>query len=176
MKVKGKVLFLITILLSFVISNVVFAADILPVKKGDILVYRVQSEIYDEKGNVEIYDQAMKEKVKVKRTLIEKKEKVLAQDKGLKYGFALKVGKKWGCDRKEPWPGNDASYCNYVEKIEHVTVPAGVFKNCFKIVYETCPDTSIEWYCPGTGIVKKEYHHHGTITNIKEELEKIVRK
>jgi hypothetical protein len=159
----NKTLFLTTILFPFAICNVVFAADILPVKKGDILVYRVQSEIYDEKA-------------RVKRTLTERKEKVLAQDKGLKYGFALEVGKKWGCDRKEPWQGNDASYCNYAQKIEDVVVPAGVFKNCFKIVYETCPDTSIEWYCPGTGIVKKEYHHHGTITNITEELEKIARK
>jgi hypothetical protein len=143
------------------------------VKAGDTLVYRAQSEVQDENGDAEIYSEHIKEKVKVKRTTIKKTEKVLAEDKGLKYGFPLKVGLKWGCDRVEP--RNDNMYCYYVEKTEDVIVPAGTFKDCFKVVFDTLPDTDTEWYCSGVGVVKTEYHHHGTIINEISELEKIMK-
>lgn len=99
-------------------------------------------------------------------------ERVKSRDNGLKYGFPLKVGMEWDqeCDFKR----SDHMYCKYVEKIEDVTVPAGTFKHCFKIVHKTLPDDEAEWYCPGVGIVKYEYHHHGTITNETYKLKKIV--
>jgi hypothetical protein len=63
-------------------------------------------------------------------------------------------------------------YFSYVEKIEDVTVPAGTFKNCFKIVFRTLPDDTTEWFFPSMGIVRVEYHHHGTIDNWIIELKK----
>lgn len=118
----------------------------------------------------EVYSYGMK--LKVGRARWENAEKVVSKDNGLRYGFPLKVGMEWDneCDFKR----NDHMYCKYVEKIEDITVPAGTFKNCFKIVHKTCPDEEAEWYYPGVGIVKYEYHHHGTITDETYELKKII--
>ena len=85
--------------------------------------------------------------------------------------FPYKVGKTTG-----DFDRGDHMYCHYVEKIEDVIVPAGTFKNCFKVVESTCPDDETEWYCPGVGVVKTMYNHNGTITNVTGELKKIVRK
>ncbi len=78
----------------------------------------------------------------------------------------LSVGMKWDQDK---WR-KDNMYCYYVEKREDVTVPAGTFKACFKIVYVTMPDDQAWWYYPGLGVVKYEYKHHGPVEDIMREL------
>lgn len=147
------------------------------VKAGDVLTYREERIDWNAKGNADFLDQKHGGgKIRVRHEIVEKKETVKSVDRGLKYGFPLKVGKAWGdgvdgvgCSKKQH------TYCNYVERQEDVSVPAGIFVNCFKVVYETLPDTSIDWYCPGIGIVKSDYDHHGTITITKSELVKIER-
>lgn len=84
------------------------------------------------------------------------------------YIFPLQVGLKWG--DPESLNREDNMYVFYVEKIEDVTVPAGTFKNCFKIAHYTLPDKTIQWFCPDVGIVRLEYRHHGTIDNLVSEL------
>jgi hypothetical protein len=153
------------------------SSTIKKVKKGDVLVYRDENIVWDEHGNEDFIDRKYSHgnKVRVKHEVVHKKEVVKEADHGLKYGFPLKVGMAWG-DGVEGvgCSARHHTYCNYVEKKENVKVLAGVFKGCFKVVYETNPDTNIEWYCPGVGIVKTDYDHHGTITIIKSELQKIV--
>lgn len=141
------------------------------------LVYDFEVAHKPIKGYIEFYEtysKSVNKKVKVGKRTTFHKEKLLSKEEGLRYGFPLKVGMKWGEDPE--CPRDDNMYCWYVEKMEDVTVPAATFKNCFKIVYYTCPDDSAEWYYPGVGIVKYEYRHHGTITNETRELIKIVRK
>ena len=153
-------------------------------KEGDMLVYKhmvvdqgladgdklpfIPANTLIEIGEVYAYRTTLK----VGKARWEDIEKVTSIDKGLKYGFPLKVGMEWDseCDFKR----NDHMYCQYVEKVEDVTVPAGTFRNCFKIAHKTIPDEEIEWYYPGVGIVKYEYHHHGTITDEIYELKQIV--
>ncbi|MDP2938710.1 MAG: hypothetical protein Q8O13_01315 [Candidatus Omnitrophota bacterium] len=186
-KVPLVILVVLSATFLFCINISAFSTSHIPLDKGDMLVY--QEELVDQglvydfevehkpiKGYIEfyyIYDKYAKEKLKVGRRKTFHKEKLSSKEEGLRYGFPLKVGLKW--DEFDP-KRNDNMYCWYVEKMEDVTVPAGVFKDCFKIVYDTCPDTETEWYYPSIGIVKYEYHHHGTITNETKELIKIVRK
>jgi hypothetical protein len=84
------------------------------------------------------------------------------------YIFPLQVGLKWG--DPQSLKRKDNMYIFFVEKIEDVTVPAGDFKNCFKIVHYTLPDETIQWFCPNVGVVRLEYRHHGTIINLVSEL------
>lgn len=153
-------------------------------KEGDVLVYKHQlddqgllcgNKSFDAPTNGKIYvykidDRKLGGSIKVGRMRWETTEKILSKDNGLRYGFPLKVGMEWD---KTDFERTDHMYCKYVEKIEDVTVPAGTFKNCFKIVYKTCPDDEIEWYYPGVGVVKYEYRHHGTVTNKVVELKRI---
>ena len=84
------------------------------------------------------------------------------------YIFPLQVGSKWG--DSESLERKDKMYFSYVESLEDITAPAGTFKNCFKIIYSTLPDETIQWFCPKVGIVRFEYRHHGTIDNLVSEL------
>jgi hypothetical protein len=145
---------------------------------GSVLVYQHQlesqycpDEVYDK--YYKAYNKDCDMECDVGSKAWESTEKVLAVDSGLRYGFPLKVGMEWAqeCDFKR----TDHMYCRYVEKIEDITVPAGTFKNCFKVVYRTCPDEEAEWYCPGVGVVKYEYKHHGTIINEACELKEIIK-
>jgi hypothetical protein len=165
-----------------------FAPSRFPLNKGDVLVYYEelvdQGLVYDFevghkpiKGYIEfyeIYNKYADAKVKVGRRNTTHKEKLSSKEDGFRYGRPLKVGLKW--NEESDSKRNDNRYCWYVEKIENVTVPAGTFKDCFKIVYDTCPDTTTEWYCPGVGIVKYEYRHRGTMTNETRELVEIIKK
>jgi len=128
-------------------------------------VYSDYWEVQDPEGEFEIESKYLGEKVRVTRTS-SKRISTSHPD----YPEPLKVGMKW---ENPDLPGaidrDDNMYAYYVEAIEDVTVPAGSFK-CFRITFRTCPDDTIEWFCPGVGIVKIEYHHHGTITNYTSEL------
>lgn len=77
------------------------------------------------------------------------------------------IGQHWGgyneIKRDDTW------YRWQVEAKETITVPAGTFE-CFRLAYRTCPDHQLIWFCPGVGIVKQEYRHHGTITNLYLKL------
>ena len=186
-KVQLVVLVVLAVIFIFSINISAFSTTQLPLNKGDMLVYQEelvdQGLVYDFEVNhkpikgyiefYEIYNKYANEKVRVGKRKTFHKEKLLLKEEGLRYGFPLKVGLKW--DESDLKRG-DNMYCWYVEKIENVTVPAGIFKDCFKIVFDTCPDTETEWYCPGVGIVKYEYRHHGTITNETKELVKIFKK
>jgi len=186
-KVPLVVLVVLTATFLFCINISAFSISQFPLNKGDMLIY--QEELVDQglvydfevehkpiKGYIEfyeIYNKYANEKVRVGKRKTFHKEKLLLKEEGLRYGFPLKVGLKW--DEASDFKRDDNMYCWYVEKIEDVTVQAGTFKDCFKIVYDTCPDTTTEWYCPGVGIVKYEYRHHGTITNITTELIKVIK-
>jgi hypothetical protein len=145
------------------------AEEVGAVKPGDTLCYRITSEIQDVKGDAEVFNESLGQNVKVLRNVTREVEIVETVDQGLRYGFPLRVGVKWGQDPVR----KDRMYGYYVESQEDVTVSAGTFRNCFKVVYATLPDTETEWYCPGTGVVKSELRHHGTLMNRIAELENI---
>ncbi len=123
------------IVLSAVISSAalsqIFVHNNCPLKQGDLLVYRIWGEEQNIKGDAEIFNKYIDEKVLVKRSRSQRTEKVPAEDHGLKYGSPLRVGLKLDQDPLR----SDNMYCNYVETKEDVTVPAGTFKSCFKVVH-----------------------------------------
>lgn len=142
-------------------------------REGDLLVYTVFREDQDmDIGGtlVKIKDPYESGFLDVMHLTTIVTERFPSQDEEERqFNRSLAVGMKW--DQGEG--REDNAYCYYVEKKEDVKVPAGIFKGCFKIVYVTCPDDQAWWYCPGIGVVKYEYHHHGTITNILRELKGI---
>lgn len=85
------------------------------------------------------------------------------------YVLPFKVGDLWGALPDDP-PRDDTWYQWHVEARVDVTVPAGKFENCFRIVHFTLPDSVIRWVCPGIGLVASEYHHHGTPIDWRMEL------
>lgn len=142
--------------------------------KGDELVYRSVLEEEDPDGDLVLFNTSIGENVRAKRVVTEKTETVKEKDSGMKYGFPLEVGTSWGGDAGDV-SREDMAYKYFVEKQEDVIVPAGKFKDCFKIVYVTGPDTIEEWYYPGVGIVKKTYRHNGPILHETVELMNIIK-
>ncbi|MFC1666326.1 hypothetical protein ACFL0P_00450 [Candidatus Omnitrophota bacterium] len=162
-----------------------------PLTEGSRWVYQDWWEIQDPEGEFEVESKHIGEKVRVKRINSSRTLKVVSvEDEGpikrvkmeeedyqgtrtreVEYLFPLEVGSKWeDTDLPGTLDREDNMYAYYVEKIEDVTVPAGTFKDCYKIVFRTNPDVAIEWFSPERGIIKAEYHHHGTITNYISEL------
>jgi hypothetical protein len=85
---------------------------------------------------------------------------------------------RWPLSVQQEWdafgdvaPDFKAVYFWRVLDKKTVTVPAGRFEDCFQLMLQTGPDHSINWLCPGTGIVRVEYHHHGTVDNQYWELQ-----
>jgi hypothetical protein len=75
--------------------------------------------------------------------------------------WPLKDGKSWG-DPAMTSRG-DGMYVWLIVAVETVNVPAGAFQKCFKAAMYTNPDTTFEWFCPGKGLARYEYHHHGSV-------------
>jgi hypothetical protein len=85
------------------------------------------------------------------------------------YVIPFKVGNLWTWDPTLP-PRDDTNYQWYVQAKVDVTVPAGEFHECFRIVLGTLGSTTIRWVCPGVGLVAAEYHHYGAINDYRAEL------
>lgn len=78
------------------------------------------------------------------------------------YVFPLRVGASWGTIAT-PLP--DHWYEWYVEGQEQVDVPAGHFADCYRLVYWTNPGDATLWSCPGVGLARLRYRHHGSVHN-----------
>ena len=89
---------------------------------------------------------------------------------GPEYLLPFRVGALWGADPGLP-KRDDTAYQWHVEAKLDVSVPAGEFRDCYKLVYFTVPDHEIRWVCPGVGLVSIEYGHHGTIDQYRSELQ-----
>jgi hypothetical protein len=83
-------------------------------------------------------------------------------------GWPLTSGGQWG--DPQMLANHDGRYVWVVEAAGTVTVPAGTFEGCYKATMLTNPDTTLRWFCPGRGLVRYEYHHHGTINDQVWEL------
>ncbi len=84
------------------------------------------------------------------------------------YSVPLEVGDKWG-----GFGGIGEEYCDYwwcVDSQEDVVVPAGNFKNCYRLILRTNPDATVRWICAGVGLVAAEYYHFGTLDEVRLEL------
>ena len=42
--------------------------------------------------------------------------------------------------------------------------------DCFRLVFRTNPDVTTQWYCPGVGLVRYQYHHNGSLHDEVGEL------
>lgn len=138
--------------------------------RGSLKIAKMQEEDFQ---GIKIFFYAIKDGSEVYRFNNEEDLKhAITEDElpmySLIYVFPLQEASKWGAS--SDLNRKDRMYFYYVEGIEDITVPAGTFKNCFKIVYNSLPDEIAEWFCPNVGIVRMEYHHHGTILNHISEL------
>jgi len=82
----------------------------------------------------------------------------------------IEVGKVWPAFADIP-PSDDTNYQWYIESHVDVNLPAGEFKDCFRIILNTLGDSEIRWVCPGIGLVAEEYHHRGAINDYRYELQ-----
>lgn len=81
----------------------------------------------------------------------------------------FEIGDSWKAFPDIP-VDNDPSCQWYVETQSDVVVPAGAFKDCYRITLYTNPDTTIKWVCKGVGLVAWEYHHNGAVVDYRAEL------
>lgn len=87
--------------------------------------------------------------------------------------WPLVVGQEWS-----PWTpsiegASPGTYVWRVVKQDVVTTLAGVFNNCYQLAIWTQPDHETRWFCPGIGIVWKEYTHGGMVYFQHWELQSI---
>jgi len=88
---------------------------------------------------------------------------------GAAYVLPLTEGNHWS--RYGDEPNQDNTFWQwYVEPKTDITVPAGTFKDCYKISFRTNPDITTHIVCPGVGLVASEYHHFGSIVDYRAEL------
>jgi hypothetical protein len=88
------------------------------------------------------------------------------------YLLPFKVGDSWGADPASP-KRTDSFYEWFVEDKLTVTVPAGKYDDCYRMVFRTLPDHLERWVCSGGGLVAEEYTHHGTEGHYRTELTKV---
>ncbi len=84
------------------------------------------------------------------------------------YVFPLRVGASWGSISAVPQANHWYEW--YVEGQEDVDVPAGHFADCYRLVFFTNPDDTTCWFCPGVGLARLRYRHHGSVHNEDWEL------
>jgi len=49
-----------------------------------------------------------------------------------------------------------------VDARENVETPAGKFDDCYRLAFYWLDAHQLAWFCPGTGVVRWETHHHGS--------------
>jgi hypothetical protein len=84
------------------------------------------------------------------------------------YVFPLQIGASWGSVSVAPQANHWYEW--YVEGQEDVDVPAGHFADCYRLVFFTNPDDTTRWFCPGVGLARLRYRHHGSVHNEDWEL------
>ena len=89
---------------------------------------------------------------------------------GAVYKLPLVEGNHWSGFYGDLNQGDDSFWQWYVEPKTDITVPAGTFKDCYKISFRTNPDITTHIVCPGIGLVASEYHHFGSIVDYRAEL------
>ena len=76
------------------------------------------------------------------------------------YKLGSAVGTRWRFVLEGGNPCNSPLLATLASRTETVTVPAGTFANCVKVVYSEhgCADAGMtaEWFAPGVGLVKRE--------------------
>lgn len=82
----------------------------------------------------------------------------------------FEVGDIWRWDPHRPINKEYIDYQWYVLEKVDISVPAGNFENCYRIVLSTLPDNTVKWVCPGVGLVAEEYHHVGSTHDYRIEL------
>jgi hypothetical protein len=85
------------------------------------------------------------------------------------YLAPMKLGLLWNAF-PDIAPRSDTPYQWYIEALVDIEVPAGKYKDCYRLLLFTNPDTTIKWICNGIGLVAWEYNHHGSIINYRAEL------
>ncbi len=97
-------------------------------------------------------------------------------EEGVDYILPLRVGRGWGREDGLPREGpHDTRWEWFVAGRQTISVPAGTFEGCFRLIYETNPDDTQRWICPGVGLVAEEYTHHGTLMHSRIELTSVTK-
>jgi hypothetical protein len=82
----------------------------------------------------------------------------------------LREGRVWQAFPGRPVSGEDSAYQWTVDSKEDLHVPAGTFRDCYRVRLSTLPDTLVHWVCPGVGIAATEYRHHGSPHDYRTDL------
>ncbi len=82
--------------------------------------------------------------------------------------WPLQVGQQWG--DPQFLARGDGMYVWRVDDMRNITTPAQTFQPCYELVFLTNPDDTRYWFCPKVGLVRYEYHHHGSVLDEVWEL------
>lgn len=86
-------------------------------------------------------------------------EYILSGDGVYKYGLKIY---QWPLTNKTSWKAfADFDYEIAAQPLREIEIPLGNLDHCFELTLVTNPDTTIDTFCPGIGIVKHTYWHHG---------------
>lgn len=88
--------------------------------------------------------------------------------------WPLQDGQVWG-DPAFMRQNVDGLYVWHLATANPVTVPAGTFTSCYQATLTTNPDSTFRWFCAGVGLVRYQYHHHGSLDDRLWELESFTR-
>ena len=78
--------------------------------------------------------------------------------------FPMATGDSWG-NLLENQPAEPGWYSWLVEAVEPVETSTGTFEACYRLSQRTLPDHQFRWICPGVGMTRYEYGHHGSLHN-----------
>jgi hypothetical protein len=81
-------------------------------------------------------------------------------DDALRYVWPMRVGDRWGDPERieQGLPG----YTWDVKERGVVQTSAGRFEACYRLVFSANTGQEQDWFCPGIGRVRREYHHNGS--------------
>jgi hypothetical protein len=75
--------------------------------------------------------------------------------------WPLATWRQWG--PAEYLSRGDGLYVWVVMGQEDVETPHRTFPGCYLLALRTNPEHILLWFCPGVGVVRYEYHHHGSV-------------
>jgi len=165
MTVKTALLIAVVMSLAFCVTAAgAGEEDAVHPKKGDILVYRHQSDTRDEHGDSEVWGWDATRRFRASRKIWESTSEAAEGAASGPADSGGEIGLRWSANTSVDY--------GYVER-EDVTVPAGTFRNCSKTVHVTSDECTIAWWCPGVGLVKEERVRSSPLERETQELQEI---
>jgi len=162
--------------ISYAQEEVKATKEYIPLAKGNFWEYKVKEQEEEKDGKLEITEKLGEGRFQVKRTNIMGEDSPTSLEfcvEGDFFCWEFRAGQtldklqmlKFGAKKGDSWTSTIVTYSapltitSIIAAVEEVSTPAGVFKNCLKVV-NTLPmesGTTSMWFAKGIGMVKWEH-------------------